>query len=286
MKKILTKFFIAIIVIGFFLHFYIFQMNGFHNKRLTKHFDSLLAESGYGIDALHNIGIYKTPENFEYLRYEEGFVGGPQKIALGIFGRNTLQEYLILFKVPLHLVVKPEMVSIEKKPIQRMKFVTAQRIWDEIVLWKQKNWYLAVHYYIPFFWTYEANIDNQSLILRGIDHKGYNEIETDKVNAYIWYGDFEEINFDKKPDSFRKYVIPSLFFKGDKKTGAVALVKDKKTGATIFAIRANDTKIPVDKAEFEEFLKTIDFETEIYDPMVKIQERAKKNGFEVTTHIQ
>jgi len=248
----------------------------FHNKSLFKHHSHFLADSSAWTKHMFNIAKFEMPENYQLLRWMEGFRKGPKYTAIGIFGETkSPDDILVLYKIPLHQKVNPAKVEVIQEENKNTYFGFAQRVFDTMIQPEQKFFYTMARYDIPFFWRFYNNPENRTLILRGLDEKEYKEIETDEIRAYIWYGDFREIFFDKESDSFFKYWVTSLYFRQDRH-GAVALIQDKKTEATFFAIQSSLLSIPVDKEKFEKFIKSIDFDTEVFDPNHNWEERKKK----------
>ena len=282
MKKIIM----IAIIIGVILGMKTFVFKSFHNKSLFKHYSHFLADSGAWTKHMFNIAKFEMPENYKLLRWMEGFRQGPKYTAIGIFGEEKKpDDILILYKIPLHKKIDPSKVEVIEEESKDTHFGFAQRVFDTMIQPEQKFFYTMARYDIPFFWKFQDNPENRTLILRGLEQTDYKEIETDKIKAYIRYGKFREVFFDKKPDSFFKYWITSLYFQQDRH-GAIALIQDRKTGATFFAIQSAILSIPIDREKFEKFIKSIDFNTEVYDPDHNLQERKEelaKKGIKLST---
>ena len=240
--------------------------------------------------AHYNLCEYILPQGFEFIKYAEG-KRNVKKLGLWLFSNSQKQQTLLITRLPNHLKVDLNDIKLEKNNVKRTVYRIHQNVKDLVEYW----------YYIPFFYKARPPDENRSLILRGMDNVRHKKITTDKTDIYIWYGNFEKLDLDKRKDSWRGYIVEVLDFFEPKK-GAIALIKNKDPrakalyidienvpfkdypidlkDATLFTITCVPQNVTLDKEEFESFVRSIDFNAKVYDPIVYLREQ-KGHKFKV-----
>jgi hypothetical protein len=120
-------------------------------------------------------------------------------------------------------------------------------------------------FYIPFFYRSLPASDDHTLLFRGFDVKDTTQLQTEKIRAWVWYGDFEKLGLDKARWYFLFRPVVLVLEFPERKSGGVAVVKDNKTGETFLVLSTVPAGQEFDRKEFEAFLRTITFDTEPFD---------------------
>lgn len=121
--------------------------------------------------------------------------------------------------------------------------------------------FFALWYYLPFLWRDDIKNAGNDVTIKGIkvDPDSRENFSTEKTNVLYARGEFDKLGFYKKSTNWRPYVTPVLDFMGSRK-GAIAIIKDKKTGKTIFAVGCNYLNQPFNEEEFKNIVKSLDLD--------------------------
>ena len=114
--------------------------------------------------------------------------------------------------------------------------------------------------YLPFGWRDDYENSGDDLTLKGIRVVHENQFETEVAQIKWLLGEFQRVEFKKESNNWRPYVSTALDF-AKPMYGAVALLNEKKTGLTTFAIGANTSKGNFDEQEFQKIIQSITFDT-------------------------
>ena len=206
---------------------------------------------------------YAIPNGFEFKKY---FGGNKKQKKYGmLFLKNPkTQQIILLLRIPECLSINLKDIKTTDTPLKRTTSYSLQPLSDDF----------NVYFYMPRIFTTEFITDG-SLILRGIDIMDKDTIENERTISAIRQGRFKDLALDKENESiFRN--IPTVFSFNGEKTGAVAVVNDKKTGNSLIAITAIAEGKEINMVAFKEFIDSIDFETIIFDPYRVLKEKGMK----------
>lgn len=245
------------------------------------------------------ICTYVLPEGFIHRQYMGESRNAP-RWGLEVFTRDE-QQQIIFLRTPYHDNIDPE-----RSPIRAVKRPLGPTLKRELIPVKNYtnrlqglNWttrdeksriveqkfipatpkepvdvhFFDASFYIPFFYRSLPTSDDHTLLFRGFDIKDSTQLQTDKISAWVWYGDFEKLGLDKarRYFLFRPVVLVLEFM--ERKSGGVAVVKDNKTGETFLTLTTIPADQKLDRQEFEAFLKTITFDTEPFDLDKELREK-------------
>jgi len=122
--------------------------------------------------------------------------------------------------------------------------------------------HLQITTFVPFgLWRNEDVNKTHDLTMQGIKVTSDDVFETEKTIVKYYSGEFQKIAFTKKNTGFKKYAVPVFDFITPAK-GAIAIIKDKATGKTLFAITHGKDPKKFNEGEFKAVVKSLTFDAE------------------------
>jgi hypothetical protein len=122
-----------------------------------------------------------------------------------------------------------------------------------------KGDFFAIWHYFPFGFRDDYENSGKDVEIRGIKLESKENFETPQTHVMYLRGEFMKLGFYKKSDNWRPFMTPVLDYMGDRK-GAIAIINDKETRKTIFAIGCNYIKPAFNEAEFRQLVESLTFE--------------------------
>jgi len=190
---------------------------------------------------------YIVPETYKYTDYREG-----RNKRLIVYTNQKTDQLFIVSKFREFLKINFDNISVKDGKIRRPFRFEGYSINNKFDLM----------YMLPFFRDDELKGASDGIAIKGFKVEGQEEFSTAAADIKYFSGTFTEIGFYKPGEGFfMKYPVPVFkFFKKNK--GAIALIKDKKTGDTIVSIGCNVIYKDFNEEEYKNILKTVTFETE------------------------
>jgi len=123
-----------------------------------------------------------------------------------------------------------------------------------------ENHPFSILHYMPFGWRDDYEDADNDLTIKGVQVNSENEIDTNIAKIKWIAGDFEILEFKKQSHTWRPFISTALDF-SKPMNGTIAVMNEKATGSTIFAIGANDGKESFNEDEFRKIVDSIRFDT-------------------------
>ena len=224
----------------------------------------------------HNVNWFFSGERaMHFGKYEFATYHVPKEYRLVTFRNDErFRHGLLLYenKVRGQLFVLTVLKGFPKVDPVKIKIDSTR---PKRPLWKAiryplsyENHSFSILHYMPFGWRDDYENSGSDLTLKGIRVVHEEQFETAVAQVKWLGGEFERMEFKKASDNWRPYVSTVLDF-AKPMYGAIAMLNDKKTGLTTFAIGANTSKGDFDEQEFRKIVESITFET---TPSAKVEE--------------
>lgn len=267
--------FVAVVVLG-----------AFHTVR-----EKTFAYGRWDNRMLKGICSYVLPESFTHRQYMYGETKNSPRWGVQVFTRDKQQ--IIFLRTPYHDNVDPgqnpiraikkplgptlnrELIPIKNYAERDQGYTWTLRDEKGQIVDQKTRWFPPKHpadvhffdaaFYIPFFYRSLPADSDHTLLIRGFNVEDSAQLQTERIRAWIWYGDFEKLGLDKTHRYFLFRPVVLVLEFPERKSGAVAIVKDKGTGDTFITLTTVSESQKLDRKEFESFLKTITFDTEPFD---------------------
>lgn len=249
-KKILIGGLSAVILVPILI--YLFIPIPYKYSGLTVH--------GWQLNGRFDFCKYELPESYKFatFRYGESHPG-----RLIVYQKPEPNQVVILTKFREFLKVPVDYISISNKRANVFHKTLE-------LTYRSERFDLEIPYpFPPFLRIDDIKRIPKELEIRGIENPSVSNFETPIADVFYIQGDFSSIGFYKRKHGIWKYVTPVLKFHEASK-GAIAVLTDKNTGETIFAITAVPMSQTFDESEFKQFIQSITFEKEPFqDPFKK-----------------
>ena len=225
---------------------------------------------------------YEFPENYQLLFYRHTHLTPMED-------RGPTLEHLLLVenrvtKQLLSLSTLKEVPSVEfsKVTIGEAKLRDSHRVLSPDMRRTADDAFLFIQlrYFLPMLYTKKDITKGRDLILKGMEVAGREEFETEKTKVLLLKGSFTRLGFFKKsPSKIFQYPATGVDFLKPMH-GALAVINDKATGKTIFAVGAQETGKPFQEEEFLHVVKSLTFDAE---PVKEFVDEMRDAGFEAYT---
>lgn len=128
--------------------------------------------------------------------------------------------------------------------------------------------FFAIWHYFPFGFRDDFENSGKDVEIRGLKLESREAFETAGTRVLYLKGEFMKLGFYKKSGNWRPFMNPVLDYMGERK-GALAIINDKETGKTIFAVGCNYPKAGFNEAEFRRLVESLTFDHIPFEDAVK-----------------
>lgn len=222
---------------------------------------------------------YSLPSTYEHITYYYTHFDNPSRTLehFLLFKNQETGQSLVLSALKEHPGVNFSEVAIgatELKDAHRMGGSEVRRVYLKE---NEPSVHMELLHFIPMFYTKKDITKGQDLFLKGIEVTSRKEFETEKTKALYFNGKFTRIGFFKKSSRWL-FQYPATGFDFLKPMqGALAIINDKATGKTIFAVGAQETGRPFREEEFLYVVNSLTFDAE---PVKEFVDRLRDRGIE------
>lgn len=191
---------------------------------------------------------YELPMEYEMVTYRSS---------------DARDQSLLLYKHKnsgqlLTLVIFREHPEVDFNHVMLENGLVKRAFWRTEISPARGNFF-AVEQLLPFGWRDDIENAGNDVTIKGIQVTGKQTFPTEKTEVLYVNGEFDRLGFYKKSDNWRPFVTPALDFMGERK-GAVAIINDKKTGKTLFAIGCNYKNAEFNEQEFRNIVTSLNFD--------------------------
>lgn len=209
--------------------------------------------TGWGKAALYNFCRYSLPPNYEPRRESYWFGWPNDDRELVFFKRQDSGQFLIFLKLPEHISINLDGIKLHPALLKDTFRRTESDIDDEFMM---RN-FLPVLFSDPFAST------PSGVWIHGLNHGPPARWATPTTEISYHPGRFQQIALEKPHPWWKRYPISVIEFHQPMR-GALAVVRHKEKGWTLFAIGAVVDGKSFDEAEFKQVLNSITFDAEPY----------------------
>lgn len=194
---------------------------------------------------------YELPDEYEMVTYRWSHMTEYNKLLL--FKHKASGQLLTLVMFREHPQINFNQIKIEDRRVNRA-------FWRTEINPVRGNFF-AIETLLPFGWRDDIENAGKDVTIKGIkiDSSSRDSFSTEKTDVLYIRGEFEKLGFYKRSDNWRPYVTPVLDFVGPRK-GAIAIINDKKTGKTLFAIGCNYVNAEFNEEEFRKIIESLDLD--------------------------
>ena len=194
---------------------------------------------------------YRVPETYNLVtyRHDERFRHG-----LLLYENKVTGQLLVLTVLKGFPKVDPVKIKTDSATPKRP-------LWKAIRYpLSYENHSFSILHYMPFGWRDDYENSGNDLTLKGIRVVHEEQFETEVAQVKWLEGEFERVEFKKTSGSWQPYLSTVLDF-AKPMYGAIAVLNEKKTGLTTFAIGANTNMENFNEKEFRDIVESITFDT-------------------------
>lgn len=199
-----------------------------------------------------NFSKHVVPQGYEFVTYREGPYGIIDSYEKGLvfYEKNEGKQAIVLFRLQESLNLDLSKIIINASEPRRTDRIERHSITDN----------LEIIYFLPFFQRHDFSATNQ-LSIKGFSSRNSIELETQKTKIKYFSGSFRQIGFYKGEKGLFRYPVPVFDFK-QPRHGALAVINDKTTDKTLFAIGVVPANLPFNEEEFLTVVKSLTFDAE------------------------
>lgn len=200
---------------------------------------------------IYQFAKYELPSKYEFYAYRHSNTG---RNKLVFFVNLETRQYFIIFILREIEKLKFEDVIFSRESVKRgRKAVYHPDIADT---------HIHLETLVPAFLPNEDMSGRANVTIRDFDVHNNETLTTDDTDILVTRGIFDSLAFDRKKTHWLKsYTVPVLA-SNQRFDGALALINNKKTGDTIFAVGSVFEGKPFNYDEFLNIIKSIRFAPE------------------------
>ncbi len=212
----------------------------------------------WDIDARYNFCKYTAPPQYPFGRGHYWTNWPDDERELVFYKRQDTGQLLIFLKLPEHLSVNLAGVKVNPRSLKETFRLFAPVIGDEFTM----------PYYLPVLFSDPATPTPNGVWIHGLSQKAADRLTTPTTEILYLPGHFQQIALEKPHPWWRRYPVPVIAFPRPMQ-GALAVVRHKTEGWTLFVVGAISAGKSFDEAEFKQVLESVTFDAQPHGPDIK-----------------
>lgn len=197
---------------------------------------------------IHQFAKYDTLSAYEYQDYRHSRTNR-NKIAF--LENKKTHQYFTIFILREIEKVNFENIEFSTEPAKQTQKAHIYELYHELPF--------HLETYLPLFVPNEDFCGEAHLTIRSFDLKKKDTLSTLRTDILLAEGEFDSLGFYRKQTHWLKpYTVP-VIVSDNKFEGAIAIINNKATGDTIFAVGSVLKGQPFNLEEFKEIVKSIHF---------------------------
>ena len=209
-------------------------------------------------DARYNFCKYTVPPQYPFGRGHYWTNWPDDGRELVFYKRQDTGQLLIFLKLPEHLSVNLDGVKVSSRPLEETFRLFAPVIGDEFTM----------PYYLPVLFSDPVTPTPSGVWIHGFNHEAPSRLTTPTTEILYLPGHFQHIALEKPHYWWKRYPVPVIAFSHPMQ-GALAVVRHKTEGWTLFVVGAIPDGKSFDEAEFEQILESVTFDAQPHGPDIK-----------------